>query len=368
MKKPLGTDIEELRADFASVRGEPFAHYYCPILHVDDRVALCHGHVVPKSMGGRTMVLQRQDVDNGFGFFFEAEASDAIKHGLERGDLLERVFFGDPADVKEISRRFKIEVKPHPDGKPIKLDPRKVNGETQFFAKSEHLDGVEGRTKAEFGVWLDARSSILVTALKASHLCWFHKAGYAYVFSNEGLVVARVLRSFYDEFIAQRLRIDRRRRGSLIHDERKREVNEYCSQFANFIRPVLPKGAAALPEGFRAGTLDSDAFMVLWDRDNPYGRISFVKLGETLVSVMTPITADARGWALLNLATAFELEYSAARWDARKGKFDVEPPRGEKLKWPQADWSPDSTARPSRPLTIREAAEVVNRSGFRHRG
>ena len=26
MKKPLGTDIEELRADFASVRGEPFEH------------------------------------------------------------------------------------------------------------------------------------------------------------------------------------------------------------------------------------------------------------------------------------------------------------------------------------------------------
>ena len=365
MKKPLGTDVEELRADFASVRGVPFAHYYCPILHVDEPVALCRGHVVPKSVGGRAMVLQREDVDNGFGDFFEAEAGDAIKHGLGRDDLLERVLSGDPDEVKEIRRRFKIETKLRPDGDPIKVDARKVDGETQFFVKPEYLDGIEGRLRAEFGVGLDARSSILVTALKASHLCWFRKEGYAYVFSNEGLVVAWALRSFYEEFIAPRRGPNRRKRGSLISEEVKDEVNQYCSQFANFIRPVLPRGVATLSDEIRAGTLDSGAHFVLWDGDDVYGRISFVKLGKTLVSVLTPVITDARGWALLNLAADFELEYSAARWSAERGRLEVAPPSGAKLVWPRANWSAaDLEARARSPLTIREAAEAVTRSGL----
>lgn len=362
MKKPLGTDIEELRADFTSVRGVPFAHYYCPILHKDESTALCRGHIVPKSMGGQATILQRQDVDNGFGNFFEAEASDAVRHGLERDDLLERILYGDPGQLKEILRRFKIETKLRPDGPTLNVNARKVDGELLFFVKPDELGGDEGHLTAEFGVWLDARSSILVTVLKASHLCWFHKTGYAYVFSNEGIVVAWALRSFYEKFIVPRRGPIKRERGSLISDEVKVEVNQYCSQFANFIRPVLPDSVATLSRELRAGTLVSGAHLVLWDGDDLYGRISFVKLGETLFSVITPLITDDRGLALLNVAADFELEYSEARWSEKEGRHEVAPRNGAKLVWPRANWSArDSEATSLKPISIREAAATLPR-------
>ena len=364
VKKRLVTDVEGLRNDFESVRGEPFKHYYCPILHVDEKTPLCYGHVVPKSVGGQETVIQREDVDNGFGFFFEAEARDAIRHGLERDGLLQKSISGDPDEVKEIHRRFKINTIFCPGDKPIRVNARKVNGETLFFVKREGLGDVGGHFEALFGVELDARSSMLVTALKASHLCWFRKAGYRYVFSNGGQVIAGVLRSFYKEFIAPRCGPNRKQRGSLISDEVKEEVNRHCSQFANFIRPVPPECVAALPESIQAGTLASDTFLVLWDGNQIYGRLSFIRLGKHLVSVMTPEITDARCWALINLAADFELEFSMASWNVKMGGVEVEPPKGAKLVWPRANWpGKDLDGNGMGPLSIRAAAEIVTRSG-----
>ena len=52
----------------------------------------------------------------------------------------------------------------------------------------------------------------------------------------------------------------------------------------------------------REGTLDSDLLFVRWDGDDLFGRISFVKLGSELTSVMTPVITDPPGYALINLA------------------------------------------------------------------
>ena len=364
MRKRLDADLEGLRNDFASVRGEPFVHYFCPILHVDEKTSLCYGHVIPKSMDGRETVLQREDVDNGFGNFFEAEASDAIKHGLERDGLLQRALSGDPDEMKEIHRRFKTNTILNPGDSPIPVDVRMNNNETQLFVDREDLGDIATPFEAQFGVELDARSSILVTALKSSHLCWFSKMGYRYVFSEGGHVIAWALRSFYEEFIAPRRRPNRRKRGSLISDKVKGEVNRYCSQFANFVRPVPSECVAGMSEAIRAGTLASDTFLVLWDGKQIYGMLSFIKLGKHLVSVMTPIITDMRCFALINLAVSFELEYSVARWNSEMQRFDVEPSRGAKLVWPMANWpGKDLEGNPTTPLTIRDAAEIMIQSG-----
>ena len=364
MKKPLGTDVEELRADFESVRGTPFEHYYCPILHVDEAAPLCRGHVVPKSMGGTSRVLQRQDVDNGFGEFFEAEARDAIRHGLGKDGLLARVLSGNPDDVKAIRRRVKIETMLDPDGESIKVDARRVDGEAQFFVRMEDLGGAAGDLMGQSGVGLDARSSILVTALKSDHLSWFRKFGYKYVFSDEGIFVAWLLRSFYEEFIEPGRRSKKGSRGSLISDAVKDELNRYCSQFANFIRPLQPQGVEALCAEMRQGTLESNLFFVLWDGDQVYGKISVVKLGGIHVAVMTPVNSDARGWALIDLAESLELEHSIAGWNADIGMIEMAPRAGRMLVWPRTVWSgKDEETDLTPPMTIREAAENVIRSG-----
>ncbi len=42
--------IEALRNDFASVRGKPFEHFYCPILMRDEQTEICCGHIVNKAL------------------------------------------------------------------------------------------------------------------------------------------------------------------------------------------------------------------------------------------------------------------------------------------------------------------------------
>lgn len=47
MAKSEVTDrLEQHRADFASVTGAPFSHFFCPVLHVDEDTELCQGHII----------------------------------------------------------------------------------------------------------------------------------------------------------------------------------------------------------------------------------------------------------------------------------------------------------------------------------
>ncbi len=206
--KPLGTNIEHLKADYQSVTGKPFRNFYCPILHVDEDVRLAKGHVVPESLGGKAMVLQRKDVDQGFGSFFEAEAADAIRHGLD-GNPMEVVIRGDPDEMKKLGRRFGFRVLFEGADKPIDASYRRMGDDAGFYVATEDLRAPlgerDGRTlRGAVGVELDARSSILVTSLRTSHLAWYRLCGYRYVFSNEGIFLAWVLRSFYEKFIEPR--------------------------------------------------------------------------------------------------------------------------------------------------------------------
>lgn len=90
-----------------SVIRKPLDHFYCPILHVDEDVPWTKGQIALESLGGRSTVLQRTGVDTGLGAFFEAEAGDAVKHGLD-GIALESPSSGDPREVAKIGRRLKI--------------------------------------------------------------------------------------------------------------------------------------------------------------------------------------------------------------------------------------------------------------------
>ena len=177
----LGTDKELLRADFKCVTGKPFKYFFCPILHVDEDVRLCKGHIIPKGLSGKSKVLQRTDADNGFGSFFESEAVDAIEYGFVRGNLLDIVLCGDPEEVKKMGRRFKLRVVAEGMPKPTDVIHRKEGNKVEFFVNNDDLKEAlrtsdkTAKLSGQLAVELDARSSILATSLKASHLCWFQK-------------------------------------------------------------------------------------------------------------------------------------------------------------------------------------------------
>ena len=139
----------------------------------------------------------------------------------------------------------------------------------------------------------------------------------------------------------------------------KAEVNDYSFQFANFIRPLPSPVLSKLPDEIQQGTLDSDWFFVLWDRDQIYGRISVVKFRSTHFGVMTPVITDARGWALFDLAANLELEFSFAKWNYDNREFEVAPSTGQRLVWPSAKKIAPSMP----PIPIRQAADIVIQSG-----
>lgn len=141
---PLGTNIEQLKADFESVTGKPFRHFFCPILHVDEEVALCRGHVVPESLGGKAKVLQRADVDQGFGSFFEAEAIDAVRYGLD-GSPLDVVFGGDEVEIRKLQPRFGFHLLLEGTNKSVEASFRRLGDETGFCVEREHLEAALAR-------------------------------------------------------------------------------------------------------------------------------------------------------------------------------------------------------------------------------
>ena len=359
----LGTNIQHIKADYKSATGRSFQHFFCPILHVDENVSLTKGHIVPESLGGKSRVLQRADVDNGFGSFFEAEAADAIRHGLDRHPL-RTAFGGDPEAMKKIARRFKLRVRLQGTDEFLDASFRNIDGQPAFHVSTDKLSEVLGqRTNSDarmglVALELDARSSILVTALRTSHLSWFSICGYRYVFDNEGILVASVLRGFYEDFIRPRHRPHRTKKGSLISQQVKDEVNEHCFQFANFIRPLQNAEVDRLPDELRRGTPDTGCFIALWDGLQVYGRISIVKLGNQHFGVMTPTITDARGWALLDLAANLELETSFARFDANEKSFCLDPP-SQRTIWLNAQIENDKTPA----ISIRQAAQIVLDSG-----
>ena len=159
-REPLGLKLEQYKSDFRSVTGEPFKYFFCPILHVDEDVGLTKGHIVPASLGGRQRVLQRVDVDNGFGSFFEAESADAVTKGLQEDDLVGRVL-SDSADsdgLQWFSQWLELEG----EERRIPVRSRQVGSEVISFVSTSDLQANDRTFEAKLAVELDARSSILI--------------------------------------------------------------------------------------------------------------------------------------------------------------------------------------------------------------
>lgn len=76
MKTSFSPLLQKLNEDYKINAGKPFEHFFCPILHVDEDVELCKGHILNRSLKGvnRTVTVQRKDVDGFFGTMFEDDA------------------------------------------------------------------------------------------------------------------------------------------------------------------------------------------------------------------------------------------------------------------------------------------------------
>ncbi len=236
MFKELSERLAGLRADYQSVVGVPFRHFFCPILYRDENVELCDAHIVNKAFADspKATTIQRKDVDGWFGSMFEADwvvMEERGKHQLE--DILANKTLsrklkpqfwrdGEPVDHYVASSR-----NVPPEHTPIQLES--VDKPLQFVLKLDPSDVLSSEDSHwEIAIQRDLRLPALVSLLKAAHLTLFHMLGYRYVYSPGGRFLG------YDTL--GRFYLDNRARP-------KREVLARARQHFNdhigIVRPML---------------------------------------------------------------------------------------------------------------------------------
>lgn len=204
-KEEIEKDLERFRADYALLGDGPFKHFHCPILLKDEEVELCMGHVVNKSIPNccRKTVVQRRDVDGFYGSLLERHFGIAMK--AKRTDIGGMIF--DPELRRDIPWRVKVA------GQEIDVyEPIKHRSESHPIVQIQNADGgvLNLALKVAAQQLPDAGSLQIVvdrsyvpeataSLLKAAHLTMFSIFGYRHVYSPSGLMVADVLRRFYEE-------------------------------------------------------------------------------------------------------------------------------------------------------------------------
>ncbi len=97
------TRLDSLNTDYTQIKGQPFSHFFCPVLFRDEDVSLCKAHIVNQAFpeAPQDWTVQREDVDNFYGSIFESEFV-AVQYG---GQTHDGIF----ADEK-LSKLFKPQI------------------------------------------------------------------------------------------------------------------------------------------------------------------------------------------------------------------------------------------------------------------
>ena len=124
-----------LRADYESVTGSQFQHFFCPILWRDEDTELCRAHVINRAFreSDRSWTVQRADLDAWYGTLFEDDflAIQEKDHPIIKEALTDR----------DSARRFRPRLTL--DGEVV--DHYVTNGPVPETHTNVELD-IEGRT------------------------------------------------------------------------------------------------------------------------------------------------------------------------------------------------------------------------------
>ncbi len=333
----LASRLEALRSDFEGVTGEPFKHFYCPILFRDQPVELCKGHIVNRVFedAPRAWTVQRKDVDNHFGSKFESgfAALADCEDIMAQGGLTE----------KRLPFQFKTRVLAGREEIPH-FPARKLPGrEFAALRVSElHPWFVLKRTQEEVDRLLDESWCIETTAdlsvsvgvslIKSAHLTLFELLGYAYALSCGGhLIGAEVLGSLFRETIASSLR------------ESEEKARSVLKEWVHVVRPM--KGGV----WGVGGTITDRSLLVAWTGSgNPWGAIVRVSLHGNDFAVFLPCA-----WRAGEMETYLdfmgngreEIRVTVAQLDPERRQMGVDE-RHFALRWPKSDAVSDRSEPP----------------------
>lgn len=280
MKTCVKSKLQELRADYTQVKGQPFTHFYCPVLFKDEDVPLCQAHIInhffPDS--SRDWTVQRSDVDSFYGSKFESDFIGILYN--ENGSP------GKVLTDKTLAKRFcpKILVDDEPvdhfiakDNIPEHFTPVEFCYEgqsVQLGLKMSPEDfSAAAERELEIEIAKDVRIPALVSLIKAAHLTLFDMLGYRYALSAGGHFVGRQI---LGEFFYQN------------YDKPKAEALEnahsFFREFAHMVRPVQ-----SLDFDLQGTITDNKLFICRGSGRSPWALIVFIRTSRSLHAVLVPV-------------------------------------------------------------------------------
>jgi hypothetical protein len=324
MKLGMRARLEELRVDFHRLVGYPFVHFYCPVLFRDEDTPLCKAHIVNQSFADspREWTVQRKDVDNFYGAFFENDFL-AVEYNEER-DIAKVV------TDKTLHNRFRprmylggeqVEYYATVSEVPPQIPRLEVerDGRVTVFGLKISPDRLTHLTeeRLEFEISKDIRVPAIVSLIKAGHLMLFSMLGYSYALSAGGAFVGRnVLGDFF-------LKNRGERKPAILQN-----AQSFFGEFSAMVRPVE---SSHLADTISAGT-------VLLCRDNQspiWGCIIFIKTSKLMHSVLIPILDDP--WAASRFTRFLKGEgetLEVYRGQLRQSHWEIAR-ESSKIAWPR---------------------------------
>ncbi len=257
--------------------------FFCPILMVDEPAELCRGHVLPRAVGGNTWVVQRKDVDSFYGSFADAD----FGHGL-------KLRTSDPDQMLRHVRKHKL-------WKRITVeDPHVPPARPRIDARMQGVANGNYHVRLRF----DVGYQTLLSCIHTVHLGRFRELGYRYV-GESGWFLAALLREIYMRYFGSGSKLDRNR---VKRDSS--ELAQMCLPYRNLVRPLLTS------DGLYHKLLDDPFrwFAVAWDGDAIFAVIDFLKAGDEVNAIMSPVTFDERSAAIVCSSMPISFDVGLARF------------------------------------------------------
>jgi hypothetical protein len=270
--------FEKLKMDYEKVSGHPLAHFFCPILFRDEHVDLCKAHIINLAFpaSSRAWTVQRKDVDNFYGTYFESEFVITHKNWT-LGDTIT-----DKTLAKKLNPKFLVEDKSVEFFKANSDIPKHFshiefdnNGQIVHLGlKMSPAEVISlADSKWEISISKDIRIPALVSLIKAAHLTLFEILGYNYVLSTGGYFVGRqILGEFY---------IKNCNAPKPIIEE---NAHQFFREFAHMVRPIQ-----STPMEFQGTITDKLLLICKEGQGKPWAFIVFIKIAQWLHAVMIPI-------------------------------------------------------------------------------
>jgi len=272
------SELDDLNADYAQIKGQAFSRFFCPLFFQDEDVKLCKAHIINQAFPGAPSdwTIQRADVDNFYGAYIESEFVPLQHRNQTHGDIITNHQLS-----KSFKPQFLVDDKPVDffvaNGKvpknftPLQFDNNGTITDTGLMMSPEDFLAAKDKNW-QISIEKDIQVPALVSLIKAAHLTLFKMLGYKYAFSSGGHFIGRdILGEFYLQ-----------NKGKA-----KKEILEnaysFFKEFGHMARPIDSSEI-----NFQGSISDNQILLCQKYGDIAWGCIVFVKTAQAVNAVLLP--------------------------------------------------------------------------------